>query len=373
MMRLRSLTKYYIAIIAVMLVLSSVQIPTAAQIELDAVVVLVDNTHGEHFDPYDADTGLKLMLDMVNASTRYLVKIHEGAPLNDTYLQDVDILIIPAPDEGNPFQQSEIGAISRMLNNGSSLLIAGNPNIDQEIEEYWADTTFRDIGENIAINTLLDALNMTGVRFSNNVTESTTSVENYGDTMFDYANSLNSTSPYIIQMDSSTWKATHPIFKNINNLVVMTATLKPNDADSNIAQSYDESFAQYRKGPNTFANTSFPNISISEFEQFPLSYSAINGTFPSWLSAFEYNNSRVVICGSTIMFSGMSLALPESDNRNSEDWFYQGDNRFLFMNILHWLSEDAIEPPSAIIPMLMLSSVFIVIGVAYYIIQKRRK
>jgi hypothetical protein len=372
MKRLRGLPKYYVVIIAMLLVISTLPKSAMAQVELNGVVVLVDNTHGEQFDPSDADNGLKLMLDMVNASTRYMVRINEDSPLNDTILQDVDILILPAPDESQTFSTEELGAISRMLNNGGSILITGNPSIDQTIEEYWADTEFRDIGENIALNRFLDTMNITGIRFSNNVTESGGEIINYGDTMFDYTNALNTTSPYIIQLGPSVWNTNHPIFKNINNLVVMTSTLKPIDAESRIGWSYDESFAQYRRGPNTFANFSFPNMSLAEFENAPLSYSAINGTQPLWLSAFEYNNSRIVVCGSTIMFSGMSLALPETDARNSEEWFYQADNRFLFMNMLDWLSEGDLQPPSAIIPILVISSVFIVIGVVYYIVQKKR-
>ena len=372
MRRLRGQPKYYVVIIAMLLVLSTFPKSARAQVELDNVVILVDNTHGEQFDPYDAENGLKLMLDMVNSSTRYTVRILEDGPLNDTNLHDVDILILPAPDESQTFSKEEYGAISRMLNNGSSLFITGNPNIDQTIEEYWADTQFRDIGENIAINRLLDAMNITGIRFSNNVTESGGDTVNYGDTMFDYTNALNETAPYIIQLGPTVWNPYHPIFKDINSLVVMTGTLKPIDAESRIAWSYDESFAQYRRGPNTFANFSFPNMSLAEFGNAPLSYSAINGTQPSWLSAFEYNGSRIVVCGSTIMFSGMSLALPTTDSRNGENWFYQADNRFLFMNILQWLSEGDLQPPSAITPIIIISSVFIVIGVAYYIIQKKR-
>ncbi len=372
MTELRGIPRYYIAIVAMMLILSSFQTPTAAQSQLDSVVVLVDNSHGEHFDPYDADEGFKLMLDMVNASSRYIVKIHEGDPLNDTILEDVDILVLPAPDEEQPFAQSEIGAIAELVNNGSSLFLLGNPMIDQDIPEYWASPAFQDIGENIAINTILDSLNITGVRFSMNHTVSGSQEYDWSDTMFDYENALNSTAPHTIRLDTSTWETAHPIFKNINDIVTMTCTLKPIDGDSIIAWSHEESFAQYRKGPNTFGNLTFPNMSIAEFSEVPLSYSAINGTFPAWLSAFEYNNSRIVMCGSTIMFTGMTLALPEVDARDGNQWFYEGDNRFLFMNMIDWLSGDTLVPPSAITPILMLSAALIAVGVAYFIVQKRR-
>jgi hypothetical protein len=372
MAHLRSLSKYCVAVVALMLLMTSVQVPVKAQSSLDQVVVLFDNSHNPQFDPRDADDGLKLMLDMVNASTRYMVRIFDGPELNDTILSDVDILIIAAPDENKPFTQTEVQAINEMLTNGSSLFILGNPCIDQTITEYWSDAEFQDIGENIALNNLLDSLNITDVRFSNNHTVSDSTERDWGDTMFDYDESLNSTAPYIIQFGASAWEAAHPIFKNINTIVTMTATLKPIGVVSSLAKGYDSSFAQYRRGPYTFGNTSFPNMSLEEFALSPYNYSAINGTFPSWLSAFTYNQSRVVIGGSTMMFSGMSLALPESDSRNAERWFYQGDNRLLFMNILEWLSQKDVDPPSGIFPVLVLSTILLAVGVVYCLVQKKR-
>ncbi len=370
-MRLRNFPKIIVATVMLMIVISSLQCPAQAQ-SLDQVVVLYDASHRPQFEANDEE-GLKLMLDMVNASSKYLVKVHEGSPLNDTILEDVDVLIIASPDGADEFTQSEVSAISEMLVNGSSLLVLGDPNIDQEtFPSYWSHPEFRDIGENIAVNRLLDALNITGVRFSLNHTSVSTGAEYWADTMFDYENALNSSTPAIIHLDSTTWNTNHPIFKNINELVTMTSTFKPVDTVVGIATGHDDSFAQYRKGPNTFANYSFPNMSLVEFENDFLSYSAINGTFPTWLTAFEYNGSRMIVGGSTIMFSGLKLDLPDVDERKNEQWFYQGDNRLLFMNMLDWLSEGVAEPPSAIEPMLTLSAVFIVVGVAYYLFQKRK-
>ncbi len=367
MSRLSRSSKFLAIAIIALTMASSIPLGVRAQSTLDPIVVLYDASHLQQFAPDDEENGLKLMLDMVNASTRYLVKVHEGSPLNESLLNDVDLLIIADPDRSGEFEPSEIRAISDFLKNGSDMLIMGDPAIDQN-STYWSEQPFQDLGDNIAVNRLLDALNMSGVRFSINATED----RYWSDSMFDYEHALNETRPQVIRLDSTTWNTSHPIFNDINELVVMTATLKPIDVSCAIARGYDTSFAQYRKGPYSFANISFPNMSLAEFEERPYSYSAINGTFPPWLAAFEYGRSRIVISGSTIMFTGRPLDLPESDARSEMKWFYTADNARLFMNILNWLSEQHIESPTAITPMLTVSSVVLMLGVIYYSVRKRR-
>ena len=364
MNRLRNASRVLAVVMALMILISGFQTGVRAQANLNPILVLYDASHNPQHDALDAEKGLKLMLDTVNASTRYMVRINTEE-LTDAILNDVDVLIIASPDENSPFTASEVNAISEMMANGSSLFLLGDPVIGQT-SGYWSDATMQDMGENQAINTLLDDLNITGVRFSINETSEGTF---YGDTMFDYDHpAYNATYPWMIRFDSTTWDANHPIFRNINDLYTMTATLKPIGLSSGIASSYDSSFAQYRPGPNSWANYSVPNITLTEFEQNPLSYSALNSTFPSWMSAFEYNASRVVIVGSTIMFTGRHLDYPSPTER----WFYMGDNSRLFMNIISWLTDGFFEAPSAVVPMLIISTVILVVGVVFYIFKKVR-
>ncbi len=365
MNQLRNAHRVLAVIVTVIVILSSLQTSVMAQANLDPILVLYDASHGQQYAADDESLGLKLILDAVNTSTRYMVRVNENAELTDSLLNDVDILIIAAPDKSSPFSDDEAHGITEMLANGSSLFLLGDPTIDQTTT-YWSEALMQDLGEPDAINSFLDSINVTGVRFSLN----RTALENiYGDIMFDYENPIfNETYPYMIQLDPSTWKADHPIFRNINTLYTMTATLKPVGLSSAIASGSETSFAQYRRGPNSWANYSFPNMTLEEFEEKPLSYSAINGTFPSWMSAFEYDKSRITIVGSTLMFTGRKLAYPNTDQR----WFYMGDNSRLFLNIINWLSQDFVEAPSAVLPMLIISSVIMAIGVSFYIIKKIR-
>ena len=364
MLHKKGLTKLIVFTMAFLIVFSSFQTPVSAQVgELDPIVVMYEASHSPQFDADDEENGLKLILDMVNASTRYIVRVNEE-PLNETILNDVDILIIAEPDRTVPFEPNETLAIYAMLTNGSSLLVLGNPNIDQN-STYWMVQNFQDLGENMGINNFLDGLNITGVRFSIN---ETASGDLRADTMFDYEHALNVSFPAIIQLDATTWDTTHPIFRDINYIVTMTATLKPMDASTLVANSYDTTFAQYRRGPNTFANLTYPNMTADAFADRPLSYSANNGTFPSWLSAFEYDNSKIIIAGSVLMFTGRALDMPESGLQ----WFYQGDNARLFMNMLGWLSEGFVESPDAIVPMAIISSVILVLGVVVYLFKKMK-
>lgn len=365
MKRLRNATRVLAVVVTMLILVSSIQVGVRAQADLDPVVVLFDASHGQQHDADDAEFGLKLMLDAVNTSTRYMVRVNENAELTDTLLNDVDILIIAAPDSSSPFSSVETTGIAEMLANGSSLFLLGDPTVDQTTS-YWDDSFMQDMGENDALNSLLDSINVTGVRFSTNRTV----LDNiYGDTMFDYENTVfNSSYPHIIRFDTSTWQSDHPIFRNINDIFTMTSTLKPLDLSSGIASSYETSFAQFRAGPNSWANNSYPNMTLADFEQQPLSYSAINGTLPSWMSAFEYNASRIAIVGSTLMFTGRNLDYPDTDQR----WFYMGDNSRLFMNIVNWLSLDFVEAPSAIYHMIIISSALLVVGLAFYIFKKMR-
>ncbi|MFW9850094.1 MAG: hypothetical protein ACFFF4_13230 [Candidatus Thorarchaeota archaeon] len=360
----RGLTKLIVITMAFLIVFSSIPFTVNAQVnELDQVVVMYEASHSPQFAADDIDTGFKLMLDMVNESTRYIVRVNDD-PLNESILNDVDILIIAEPDRNVRFQPNETLAIDAMLNNGSSLLFLGDPNIDQN-STYWSDPTFNDIGENEGINNILDDLNITGVRFSLNLTASG---DLRADTMFDYAHALNESYPSIIQLDATTWDTTHPIFSDINSLLTMTATLKPQNASTLLANSFDTTFAQYRRGPNTFGNLTYPNMTADAFAERPLSYSANNGTFPSWLSAFEYDGSKIIIAGSALMFSGRVLDIPNSESQ----WFYQADNARLFMNMLSWLSEGFVESPDAILPMAIISSVILVVGLVVYLFKKLR-
>jgi hypothetical protein len=367
MKQLRKTTKILATIVTAMILLSSLQGIVSAQSELDPVVILYDESHGQQYARDDDSGGLQLMLDMVNASTKYELRVNDNEELTESLLDDVDVLIIAAPDDQDPFSATEAASISEMLANGSSLFVSGDPSIGEN-SSYWAEALMQDMGENYVVNDFLDAINVTGVRFSVNVTDPGFE-EIWGDTMFDEENTVfNETYSWILRLDSSTWDSNHPIFRNINELYTMTATLKPIELTSSIARGYESSFAQFKVDYNSWANYSHPNMTLADFELDPLSYSAINGTYPSWLSAFEYGESRIVIAGSTLMFTGREMDSPGTDLK----WFYMGDNSRLFMNIMDWLSEDFITAPSAIIPLAILSTVVLAIGVVFYLFKKLR-
>ncbi len=365
MKQLRNTTRVLATVITMMILLSSMQSIVSGQTNLDPIVVLYDASHNQQYAADDEDRGLKLMLDMVNASTKYDLRVNDDDELTDVLLNDVDILIIAAPDEGSPFTEDEANGIAEMLANGSSLFVLGDPVIGEN-SNYWAEALMQDLGENDAVNNFLDAINVTSVRFSLN--ESGFS-EIYGDIMFDNEHTVfNETYPWMIRLDTSTWDTSHPIFRNINDLYTMTATLKPLELASGIARGYESTFAQFKRDFNSWGNYSHPNMTLADFEQNPLSFSAINGTFPSWMSAFEYDASRIVIAGSTLMFTGRDLDYPQTDLK----WFYMGDNARLFMNIIDWLTEDFAAAPSAVIPLAIISSVVLAIGVVFYLFKKVR-
>ena len=160
MKQLRNTTRVLATIVTALILLSSLQGIVSAQSELDPVVILFDESHGQQYARDDETGGLKLILDTVNASTKYSLHVNADEELTDTLLSDVDILIIAAPDESNPFSEDEANGISELLANGSSLFVLGDPNIGEN-SEYWAESLMQDMGENVAVNNFLDAINVT--------------------------------------------------------------------------------------------------------------------------------------------------------------------------------------------------------------------
>ena len=363
MNQLKKIPRVLATVLALMILLSSFQATIPAQADFDPVVVLFDASHSPQFDALNEELGLKLMFDMVNSSTRYVIYVHEHGLLDDVVLNNVDILIVASSDASSHYSPEENAGIAEMLANGSSLFLLGDSPISSDTT-YWPEGPMQDMGENIALNTFLDGINMTGPRFSINETGTNT----WSDTMFDYDHALNETVPWVIRLDSTTWDTNHPIFRNINELVTMTSTLKPIGLSSGIGNSYETSFAQYKRDADSWANYSMPNMTLDDFALHPFAYSALNSTIPTWLSAFEYGISRVTIVGSTLMFTGRPIDFPDSELQ----WFQAGDNAKLFMNILDWLSEDFVTAPSAIGSMLIISTVILVIGVAFYLLKKLR-
>ncbi|TFH11367.1 MAG: hypothetical protein E4H14_00830 [Candidatus Thorarchaeota archaeon] len=276
--------------LALMILLSSFQATISAQADFDPVVVLYDASHAPQFNALDEELGLKLMFDMVNSSTRYVIYVLEYGLLNDEVLNDVDILIVAGSDRSDPYGPEENAAIAEMLANGSSLFLLGDSGISED-SNYWLEGPMQDMGDNVALNNFLYGINMTGPRFSINQT----GTDIFPDTMFDYDHALNETAPWVIRLDSTTWDTTHPIFRNINELVTMTSTLKPIGLASGIGNSYESTFAQYKRDSNSWANYSMPNMTLADYALNPLAYSALNSTIPTWLSAFEYGPSRVTI------------------------------------------------------------------------------
>ena len=161
----------------VIILFSCFQGTVQAQTSLDPIVVLFDASHSPQFAADSEDLGLKLVLDMVNSSSHYIVRVNENDLLTNELLNDVDILIIASPDDSSPFSAEELSGISQMMANGSSLFVLGDPALSSE-STYWDEAQLQDTGDNIAINTFLDGLNMTGPRFSINATAS----DNYSDT-----------------------------------------------------------------------------------------------------------------------------------------------------------------------------------------------
>jgi len=93
MLRIKRASNILTLTIVTLILLSCLPGNVSAQDALDPVVVVYDASHRPKFDADDDLNGLKLMFDMVNASTRYVLKVNTGTITNET-LSDADILIV---------------------------------------------------------------------------------------------------------------------------------------------------------------------------------------------------------------------------------------------------------------------------------------
>ncbi|MGQ4892744.1 MAG: Gldg family protein [Candidatus Njordarchaeia archaeon] len=206
---------------------------------------------------------------------------------NTTYysrFQEYDLIIIPNP--GTDFSSDELQALKNYLDNGGSLLIMGDV-------QYSGNA----YGKPDWLNNLLSYIGV-----SNKVTFWGTNA--LGDEIYnDVINEANR--PWQVKVAAKYFKP-HEISIGIKTVVITSSTLDVKDPDVIVATSPEGSYAEDING-NTHAKGKLP-----------------------WLAALEVGEGKVVVCGSSRMFSDRTLS------GSGVPYIKYGDNRQLFFNIVKW-------------------------------------
>ncbi len=210
-----------------------------------------------------------------------------------TMFANCDVIVIPNPPDDGDFSSDEIKALSEFLSQGKGIFVLGDV-------QYGGNT----FGKPDYLNNLLSGIGVSGIRFWGTNAK--------GDEIYD--NEKMESRPWQVIVTSDYFEP-HPISVGIKKVVITSSTLEVSDPRLIIATSPETSYAA--------------DVNDEIHARGKL----------VWLAAAEIGQGRVVVCGSSRMFSDRYLSgigIP---------YIQYADNELLFINIIKWLSRKEISPP----------------------------
>ncbi len=252
-------------------------------------------------------------INSLNKTEDYIVFTNNQRFTETTFL-GVDILVIGNPDRS--FTLQERLAISGYLENGGNLFLLGDPR-----------------GKTSNMNAIIDTAQYTDARFSRHV-------------IFDEEHNLNEISTQI-SVSREDLRESSPIANGVQEIVTNSIWVEDNDPTKVIATG--------------------SNFSLAGLE---------GRSQPAWLVASIVGRSRIVLCGSTRMFSDVKPA------KSEVTWYQSQDNARLWQNIFSWLAQQETppsflgntipQPLSIIVSSFIMGIVFIGGGLGiYYLFQRK--
>lgn len=304
-MRIRSLALIIFAASMLVLLIS----PSRASSSIN-VVWRVDE--GQYYD-YGQYSALVEDLKGAGVSTSYYnVKTLFGgasAPSID-YFGDPKKTVIVIPNPPNDFSDIELEFLKNFVEGGGRLLIMGDIQYDD-----------RHYGKPEYLNNLLDYIGIGDkVHFWG--------TNDNGDEIKDDANNYGYPWQVIV---TSEYFNPHIISYGIKKVVINSASLTVSDPTIIVATSPLTSYAESAAG------------TIHTYGNIP------------WLVAIEHDGSKIVVCGSSKMFSNTYIY------GTSTPYIKAEENEKLFFNIIWWLTDQRIVAPQPI-KMLGIMDIFPIIA-----------
>jgi len=349
------------SLLLLLLIFSSVASSTIYQTIGDSkleYVILFDEYHGQYFNRTLMYTALSAFNNLLPDTLEDEIKIdlifNNDSRFNSTNLQGVDLLIFTNPgfETENKLSYSEIEAILDYVELGGSLFLLGNPLTQDE----------NITGHPSSINDLLagreNKLSSARLRTGSDLSDSDLVVD-------DFSNTYGNESFVILDF----YNATHSISEAVINPVVLA--ISEQETQINITTLYTSSISlgneilQYSIG-----RTAITSYSVNE--NYDIFRDSING-FLTWLFAKGIGSSRMIVSGSSIMFSDLEIS-------EDQKWIDQTDNLALWKNIILWLLKytphPARDPPPVWVfsyYALIIASLSIVIFSSAFIIYKYKQ
>ena len=267
-------------------------------------VILFDESHGQFFNRTLMATAIDALNELANYTEDDInieILFQTESDFNSTNLQGVDLLIFTNPGfkEEDNLTPTEIEVLLDYVELGGSLFLLCNPlTHDDNIT-----------GHPTSINNLLagreDKLTSARVRATSNATNADVILDDFQRT---YDNDS------FISLNLTDINANYTIYRQeelVNSTTIYTSPLILGNEEPIIAVGRT------------------PITSYAVNDEYDMFRDLVNG-FLTWLIAKSYDDSRMILSGSTIMFSELEIA---------EDikWVEQSDNLVLWKNIVLWL------------------------------------
>jgi len=301
--------------------LATGQQPTEKQV-LD-YVILYDESHGQYFNRSLMQTALDSLSNITVQDPEVEIRINvlyqeNGTEFNSTNLQGIDLLLITNPGIGdeNAFTSSEREAVLDYVELGGSLFLLCNPLTQDE----------NITGHTEAFTNLLSTRNnlLTSARFSSSPDQIRSQViiddfnSTYANDSFITINEYNVTKNILTSQIDYFWQELE-----IDNVTIYST---PISLGSERADD-DDNGVELAKTPST---------SYSVDEDYTIYRDTVNG-FLTWLLSKELGDSRLVLSGSTIMFSDSTIS-------ENSTWIEENQNLDLWNNLVLWLLKYTPHP-----------------------------
>ncbi len=326
------------------------------------VRILFDEAHGQFCQLDDYKGNYILALTLLNMSARYEVRVlKDNSSITPLRLLGVDILVIGNPGINNTYDEKELNTISAFALKGGSILLMSEGYVE---DRYPLNQSIPNTTE---LNKILKAVGLVQAKFTNET------IRDVSQWLYYYAGDTHQ-----IPITSASFSPQYTVGMGIDMVLMFGSHIDIN--------------------PFIFSNNIMATGRTLDLGTFiyPLSTTTSGTTLPIWLAGFQlFTGSRVLLCGSTMMFSDLIPRGLERRMKFGEDnltiaspWYFSYDtsdfgllfglpsfdNAQLWMNMFDWLS---ISENQNFLPLIIafLAGIIGILGIGFslFIYAKRTK
>ena len=289
-----------------------------AQTSSGPYTILFDEAHDQYYTY--ADGTFVTALDYLNQTADFIVNLNTDPLDNTTQLLSYDLIIIGNPGPDGNFSSAEIQSLKNYTELGGNLMLLCNYN---NVSSFTPDENIT--GHPTYLNNLTQALNLPA-----SFTEYDLWDENH----------IPLGPRYFVEIINQNFQFGHPIQWKLSKLITYTSGLNLTTNQGIIATGYSDSYLINRTS-GTLSDT-------------------------PWLYVDQKESSRIILCGSTEMFSDLNVTNTYNiSSYKGVAWINAADNLRLWANLIQWAL--IIESPDFFTAYVIVASSITAMGVALFI------